>query len=233
LAPIRRPSRNLPARRPNPIRDLTLEKHRSADVVRERVRAEQLSSDLPAIVESQVGSQMQILEDRLVSEFKELGKRAVDQSTSALSDQLNSRIETLEKVSAVQSKTLMNLRDSSKIAHDKVERVVDAIEHTLAQVVPGFQLEPMPERHVIESAGSTPYLHPQFQLEARRKAIERNDPEDTDEADPGLGRLRFCPACTSRDIRRTSRKGVFEQVLRLFFVAPFRCRACRHKFYKF
>ncbi|MCU1324764.1 MAG: hypothetical protein JWN34_134 [Bryobacterales bacterium] len=175
---------------------------------------------------------MQILEDRLVSEFKELGKRAVDQSTNALSDQLNSRIETLEKVSAVQSKTLMNLRDSSKIAHDKVERVVGAIEHTLAQAVPGFQLEPMPERHVIESAGSTSYLHPQFQLEAPRKAIERVESDDTEPADTGLGR-RFCPACTSTNIRRTSRKGAFEQVLRLFFVAPFRCRACRHKFYKF
>jgi len=45
-----------------------------------------------------VSVQMQKLEDKLVSEFKELGQRAVEQSTTALTEQLNTRLETLEKV---------------------------------------------------------------------------------------------------------------------------------------
>jgi len=43
----------------------------------------------------------------------------------------------------------------------------------------------------------------------------------------------FCPKCTSTSIRRATRSGLWEEFLRLFFIAPFRCRACRHKFYRF
>jgi hypothetical protein len=205
-----------------------LEKQRGAEMVRERVRAEQLAAELPAIIESQVGSQMQKLEDKLVSEFKELGQRAVEQSTNALTEQLNSRLETLEKVSAVQSTTLKSLHDSSKMAYDKVEQVVDSIESTLAGAVPGFQLEPLSKPAVPPT-----YLHPQFQLEAPKQVAPREDAEEAAELEADLGRVRFCPACTSTNIRRTNRKGIFEEFLRLFFIAPFRCRACRHKFYKF
>jgi hypothetical protein len=210
------------------MRDLIVEKSRGAEIVRERVRAEQLAADLPAIIESQVGSQMQKLEDKLVSEFKELGQRAVEQSTNALTEQLNTRLETLEKVSAVQSSTLKSLHDSSKMAYDKVEQVVGSIETTLAGAVPGFQLEPRSK-----PSASPTYVHPQFQLEAPKKTAGKDDADEAGDMEADLGKVRFCPACTSTNIRRTNRKGVFEEFLRLFFIAPFRCRACRHKFYKF
>jgi hypothetical protein len=205
-----------------------MEKYRGAETARERVRAEQLAADLPAIIENQVGSQMQKLEDKLVSEFKELGQRAVEQSTNALTEQLNSRLDTLEKVSAVQSSTLKSLHDSSKMAYDKVEQVVSSIETTLASAVPGFELEPMSR-----PAASPSYVHPQFQLEASKKVAQKEDVDEAGEVEADLGKVRFCPACTSTNIRRTNRKGIFEEFLRLFFIAPFRCRACRHKFYKF
>jgi hypothetical protein len=41
-----------------------------------------------------------------------------------------------------------------------------------------------------------------------------------------------CPRCTSRHIRRASRANFFEQLLRVLGFAPFRCRSCRHKFYR-
>ena len=41
-----------------------------------------------------------------------------------------------------------------------------------------------------------------------------------------------CPRCTSRHIRRASRANFLEQSMRLFGLAPFRCRSCRHKFYR-
>jgi len=225
LASIRRPSRNLPARRPNPIRDLMLEKQRTNEMLRERMRAEDLSSQLPGIIETHVGEQIQKLEDKLVSEFKELGEKAAEHSTNVLSEQLGARIETLEKVSEMQSKTLMDLRDSSKEAHDKVGQVVDSIESSLAQAVPGFKLAPMTSRAQPQLPS---YSHPQFVVEEPKAEVKEPVEIDTD-----LGTVGFCPNCTSTNIRRTSRKGMFEEFLRLFFVAPFRCKACRHKFYRF
>jgi hypothetical protein len=200
-----------------------LEKQRANGLVRERIRAEELSQQLPAIIESQVGAQIQKLEDKLVTEFKDLGQRAVEQSTTMLSDQLGSRIDTLEKVSEMQSRTLMDLRDSSKQAHDKVGQVVDSIESSLAEVVPGFKLSPMSQKPQLPS-----YAHPQFVIEEPKEA--KREPS---EVDKDLSSVGFCPNCTSTNIRRTIRKGLFEEFLRLFFVAPFRCKACRHKFYRF
>src|ERR1019366_8375579 len=121
-----------PGRRPNPLRDLVAEKQRSAAIARERARAEQLKSDLPSIITEQVGEHMQKLENKLLRNFESLGQRAIEESTSVLNETLNGRIETLEKVSAIQTKTLVNLRDSSRIAEQKVSSVVDSIEKTLS-----------------------------------------------------------------------------------------------------
>lgn len=131
-----------PGRRPNPLRDLVAEKQGSATIARERARAEQLKADLPGMITEQVGEHMQKLENRLLKDFESLGQRAIEESTTVLTDSLNGRIETLEKVSAIQTKTLVNLRDSSKKAEAKVSSVVDSIEKTLSHAVPGFKLEP-------------------------------------------------------------------------------------------
>lgn len=204
-----------------------LEKQRAVELAKERMRAEQLSAELPSIVQNRVGEQMQKLEDKLVAEFKEIGARAVTDSTNALSDQLGSRIEMLERVSSEQSRTLMHLRDSSKVANQKVSQVVDTIENSLAAAVPGFKLDPMPQRPEMPS-----FVHPQFQIEAPKKTIVKAETREVAETDD-TGLVAFCPACTSKNIRRTTRQGLFENFLRLFFIAPFRCRACRHKFYRF
>jgi hypothetical protein len=123
----------------------------------------------------------------------------------SLNDQLSARIATLEQVSALQSGTLLRLRDSSRIAGQKVAAAVNEIEKSMAGAVPGFRL------HV-------PAVHPQFQLEPPT-AIRA-----------GFG---FCPNCASTDVRRASRSGFYQAFLRLFFITPFRCRSCRHKFYRF
>jgi len=43
----------------------------------------------------------------------------------------------------------------------------------------------------------------------------------------------YCPRCMGRHIRRANRANLFEECLRLLGIAPFRCRGCRHKFYRF
>ncbi|MES1260655.1 MAG: hypothetical protein ABUS49_02880 [Acidobacteriota bacterium] len=224
MAPTRRPPRIL-ARRQNPVRDLVSEKQRAAELARSRKKAEQLQADLPALIENQVGEQMQRLESKLVSDFRQIGQRAVEESAAVLNDQLNDRIQTLEEVSALQSKTLLNLRDSSRIAERKVSSAVDSIEKNLANAVPGFRLEPA----AFPARQPDGYNHPQFRLEPRTEVIKA-DPQELEEVG---GRYGFCPSCTSTNIRRANRQGLFEEFLRLFFIAPFRCRACRHKFFKF
>lgn len=273
MATPRRP-RNLPAARPNPLRDLVSQKTRAAEAVRERRRVQELKSELPSIIQDRVGEQIQRLETKLLSEVKELSQRTIEESTAAISHQLNGRIETLEKVSQMQTETLENLRDSSRIAERKVSSVVNQIEKSLADAVPGFALEPsslppLPEAEhyappqqylaglpqidgaVILSdapitlqmppmpvgdrlkftaiAVASKGVHPQFQI-AQPTEIVQAEPVDLDEI---VGRYGFCPNCTSTDVRRANRKGMFEGMLRLFSIAPFRCRACRHKFYRF
>jgi hypothetical protein len=55
---------------------------------------------------------------------------------------------------------------------------------------------------------------------------------DTEE--PGAKPVKgLCPKCASPRIRRSHRRGVWDEFLRLFFLAPFRCSRCRHQFYRF
>jgi len=262
------------------LRDLVTQKTRAADTIRERRRVQELKSELPSIIQDRVGEHIQKLETKLLSEVKELSQRTIEESTAAISNQLSGRIETLEKVSQMQTETLETLRDSSQIAERKVGDIVTQIERSLASAVPGFALDPptvppapqvselghgrqdpgrsqplfrpelvsgalheidppivlqMPPMPVGERlrftsvALVTDGLHPQFQPEPPMDVVEA----DPLELDDFVGQNGFCPNCTSVDVRRANRKGIFETFLRLFSIAPFRCRACRHKFYRF
>ena len=216
-----------PGSKPNPLRDLVAEKQRSAEIARARARAEQLKTDLPSMITEQVGEHMQKLESKLLKDFQTLGQKAIEESTTVLNETLNGRIETLEQISAMQSRTLTTLRDSSRIAEQKVSSVVENIEKTLSGAVPGFKLEPSAfAAPLMASATASPLLESPSEAHEMIPA----EPGDVSEFH---GKHGFCPKCTSTRIRRANRVGIWEEFLRLFFIAPFRCRACRHKFYRF
>jgi hypothetical protein len=212
---MRRNQRYTPGRRPNPLREMVADQKRAAEAARTRERAEQLKADLPALIDDQVGEHIQKLETKLLHDFKEMGQKAIEESTAVLNEQLSERIETLEQISSIQSKTIVNLRDSSKAADQKVSLVVNSIEKTLSDAVPGFRLE------------ASQFAAPQ--IESHTEVIKA-DPREIEESKSKYG---FCPNCTSTNVRRAYRHGLWEEFLRLFFIAPFRCRACRHKFYRF
>lgn len=214
---MRRNHRTTPGRRLNPLRELMLEQQRAAELARTRQRAEKLKSELPSIIEDQVGEHIQKLETKLINDFKQIGKKAIEESTAVLQEQLSGRIETLEQISSLQSRTITSLRDSSRTAEQKVSSVVNSIEKTLSTAVPGFHLE------------ASQFAVPQIE-QAEPTELVVADPMEIDEV---KGRYGFCPNCTSTKIRRAYRHGLWEEFLRLFFIAPFRCRACRHKFYRF
>jgi hypothetical protein len=215
---MRRYLRNRP-RRANPLRDVVAGQKRAADVARDRERAEQLRAELPSLIENRVGEHLQKLETKLLKDFQQMGQKAMDESTAVLSDQLTERIGTLEQISSIQSRTIGSLRDSSQVADQQVSAVVNSIERSLSAAVPGgFELE----------APKYPPAQIAEPLEARRTELIRSEPEDMSEA----GKHGFCPKCTSTNVRRAYRKGIWEEILRVFFLAPFRCRACRHKFYR-
>jgi hypothetical protein len=215
LISMRRNQRNAPARRSNPLREMVTEQKRAAEAARTRERAEKLKADLPSLIDDQVGEHLQKLETKLLQDFKQMGQKALDESTAVLEEQLSERIETLEQISSIQTKTIVNLRDSSKSADLKVSAVVNSIEKTLSEAVPGFRLE------------AAQYAQPQ--IEAQTEVIQT----DSRELEGLKGKYGFCPHCTSTNVRRAYRHGLWEEFLRLFFIAPFRCRACRHKFYRF
>lgn len=197
-----------------------LEQARATAAARELARAAQLKSELPSIIENRVGAQMEKLENKLIKDFREMGERVIHESSAAISDQLNERIETLEQISNLQTRALSNLRDSSRSAEQKVSSVVNSIEKSLSEAVPGFQLEP--------SAFVAPQLEQPFGSQFGE--MIRAEPRELEEVKSVNG---FCPKCTSTNVRRAYRTGIWEEFLRLFFIAPFRCRSCRHKFYRF
>jgi len=43
---------------------------------------------------------------------------------------------------------------------------------------------------------------------------------------------KTCPACRSTEVRRSARWGFLDAVLTCLFLAPFRCRVCRGRFYR-
>jgi uncharacterized coiled-coil protein SlyX len=226
---MNRNPRSTQGRRPNPLSDLVAEKKRSAELARTRERAEKLSSDLPAIISDRVGEHIQKLETKLLKDFQQMGQKAIEESTNVLNETLNGRIETLEQISALQSKTIGTLRDSSKVAEERVSSVVNTIEKTLSDAVPGFRLEP--------SAFAAPQISANgpasnaMWAQSQGTEVIKADPREVEEIQ--LGRNGYCPKCTSTHVRRANRSGIWEEFLRLFFIAPFRCRACRHKFYRF
>jgi len=226
---MNRNPRSTQGRRPNPLSDLVAEKKRSAELARARQRAEQLSADLPAIISDRVGEHIQKLENKLLKDFQQMGQKAIEESTNVLNETLNGRIETLEQISALQSKTIGNLRDSSKVAEQRVSNVVNTIEKTLSDAVPGFRLEP--------SAFAAPQISPTgpaangMWAQSQGNEVIKADTREMEEIE--LGKHGYCPKCTSTHVRRANRSGIWEEFLRLFFIAPFRCRACRHKFYRF
>jgi hypothetical protein len=210
----RRSHRVQPGRRVNPLREIAAGQRRALEVGRDRERAERLTHQLPSLIEDRVGEHIQKLESKLLKDFQQIGRKAMDESAALLNEQLGDRIATLEQISSIQSRTITNLRDSSKAADHKVASVVTSIEQTLSGAVPGFRLE------------APKYAQPQ--LEQSAVAHERVEDDGEDRGESG-----FCPKCTSTNIRRANRHGLWEEVLRLFFLAPYRCRACRHKFYRF
>jgi len=214
---MRRP-RNSPARTPNPLRELLAERSRSAEFSRARRREKVISHGLPSLIEERVGEHMEKLETKLVEGFREMGQRVVEESTNVLTSQLDGRISQLEQISAVQTETVDRLRDTSKVSSQKVSGVVNRIEKALSEAVPGFQLAP---------PADIP-LHIDYIPESHQLL----PPDDRALEDIRVAGC-FCPKCTSTNVRRSARSGMWEEFLRLFFISPFRCRACRHKFYRF
>jgi uncharacterized coiled-coil protein SlyX len=171
------------------------------------------------LIEERVGEHMEKLENRLVDGFRDMGNRVVEESTKALTSQLDGRISQLEQISVLQTDTIGRLRDSSKVADQKISYVVNNIEKVLGDAVPGFRLAP--PSHL------PPQLNPPS--EEKRELVKSQDRSVDDLRVPNA----YCPKCTSTNVRRAARAGMWEEFLRLFFIAPFRCRACRHKFYRF
>jgi len=214
---MRRP-RNSPARVSNPLRELLAERNRADELARVRQRERLIKDDLPSLIDQRVGEQMEKLETKLVEGFREMGQRVVEQSTEHLVSSLDGRITQLEQISLVQTETINRLRDSSKVSEQRVSGVVNSIEKALSDAVPGFRLAP------------PSHLPPQLQPVPNTRELVRSQDRSIED-----GRVpnAYCPKCTSTNVRRASRTGMWEEFLRLFFIAPFRCRACRHKFYRF
>ena len=128
-----------------------------------------------------------------------------------------------EQIQKLEGRFLSGLRQPGEKAGEEKTAVLNeqlsvspiTIEKTLSGAAPAFLLEAL--RY------STSLIEPR--TEVIQGALT--------EADESKSRHGFCPNCASTNIRRAHKHGMFEEFLRLFFIAPFRCRTCRHTFYRF
>jgi hypothetical protein len=49
----------------------------------------------------------------------------------------------------------------------------------------------------------------------------------------GMASAKPCPACQGTRVYRSRRRGVLERRARLIRLAPYRCDACNHRFWRF
>jgi hypothetical protein len=175
---------NNPDQKPNPLDELIADHQRSA---RNRRIADKLKSELPILIDDQVAEQVHRLEDKLLRNFTQLRKDALEKSTAALNAELNERISILEHASSEQARTVGKLRESLEITEYKLGSVANFIETTLA---------------------------------------------DSAQVDDHKGSPGLCPKCMAPQIRRSHRRGLWDEVVRIFLMAPYRCTRCRHKFYR-
>ena len=124
--------------------------------------------------------------------------------------------------------------------------MVTNLESALQGTVPGFRIEgaekvpttavvPAGEKEATETGFRLAPLKdlPPAMIEIGDSAsMVKSDTRQMTESEAAKIKL-YCPKCTSVNVRRTNRSGMWEEFLRLFFIAPFRCRSCRHKFYRF
>lgn len=76
-------------------------------------------------------------------------------------------------------------------------------------------------------------LDPRQKREAEGAATP--DAESSPLTPPAIGPETFprCPNCGWQDVRPSHSKGALDLALAVFSIAPFRCRSCSHRFYRF
>jgi hypothetical protein len=154
-----------------------------------------------SLIEQQVGRQFAQFEIELLKNFQRVTEHIAQENARALADQVESRLQILESISAGQSALLARLSVPGQLAGAPAES-------------PSSRGAKSEDQRLSDSAGV---------------ASAMDDPGRTNAVEYSS---LHCPRCTSRHIRRASRANFLEQSMRLFGVAPFRCRSCRHKFYR-
>lgn len=167
------------------------------------IPASPLASDVDGLIRNHVERRMATLERNLVRELAAQGQITADNAASALSEEIERRVGSLERNAAVQLRELSKLQESSDAAESHIDSAAVAIQRIL---------------------GSAVLLPPATRIITRQIATRDN----------ALARSRYCcPNCSSGDICAAARSGFCEGFLRLFFIQPFRCRACSHGFFRF
>jgi len=49
--------------------------------------------------------------------------------------------------------------------------------------------------------------------------------------EPIAAAMPCCPSCNGGDVRRSRRGGLLDSMVRLFGLHPYRCRACRSRYF--
>jgi len=163
--------------------------------------------------------------EKLRSELPALIDDQVAEQVQELEDQLLRNFKRLRKEALERSTAVLTAQLNERISN--LEQVSSLQAQTIGNLRESSE---MAERkigsvvHAIETTLS--YSVPGFRL-LNAETQQKSEPAEL------KGEQGSCPKCLASEIRRSHRRGLWDEFVRLFLLAPYRCSKCRHRFYRF
>ena len=142
--------------------------------------------------------------------------------TSSLSSKLAARERTLEELQTIQDRLPGIESDNQRLrsANQELQQEIANLKTQLATTESGFNEAVTQARETTgyDTKLQTEVSELNHQLQAGQETIKEPEQQSL-----------VCPKCSSDHVKRVSRIG-HERLISLFYIYPFRCEACRHRF---
>lgn len=170
------------------------------------------------------------LEPRMNSIFERASRESIERSARVTADRLAERIESrlsgMEqrfKESIQEFATLQRNSVATELAVLKAAERLDTIWDN--QDAEGIGAWRITMRELAATVGWEKY-----EPRTGREQFAAESGEEKSSHPPIAGLI--CPKCEAEEVRRLARESFLEELLRVVFVAPYRCRSCGERFYR-
>lgn len=164
--------------------------------------------DVASLVKRQIDVRIGTLEKKLFEELILRERQLIRKSVAAVSEKLDTRIQSLERNAVAQLRQLSDLEEWSHARACQLDLAMQSVGESVGRIsLLITATAPVPARVVAS---------PDIQAAPTKAAVVKS---------------RFaCPKCLSTDLCRNRQPGFLDGFLRLVCFMQFRCRNCRSRF---